>query len=77
MSGLACPHCGKSIELFKTGGGQSTATKEGLRLLGSLPIEPELVKMGDTGDLSMLDADKLHFAGEFGKIVEQIEKLSG
>jgi ATP-binding protein involved in chromosome partitioning len=76
MSGLTCPHCGESIDLFKTGGGQSTATKEGLRLLASLPIEPELVKMGDTGDLTMLDADKLHFAGEFKKMVDQIEKLS-
>jgi len=76
MSGLTCPHCGKSIELFSTGGGQTTAKKQGLRLLGSLPIEPELVKIGDTGDLSMLDADKLHFAGEFKKIVDTIESLS-
>lgn len=76
MSGLTCPHCGKSIELFKTGGGRSTADKEGLRLLGNLPVEPELVKIGDSGDLSMLDADNFHFAGEFKKIVDKIEKLS-
>jgi len=76
MSGLACPHCGKSIDLFKTGGGQTTAKKEGLRLLASLPIEPELVKMGDTGDFSNLKMENSPFAAEFKKMVEQIEKLS-
>jgi Mrp family chromosome partitioning ATPase len=76
MSGLICPHCGKSIDLFKTGGGQFTATKQGLRLLASLPIEPELVKMGDSGDFSNLKTDNSPFASEFIKIVDQIEKLT-
>jgi len=25
MSGLACPHCGETIEMFGSGGGQTTA----------------------------------------------------
>jgi len=75
MSGLICPHCGKSVDLFKTGGGQATAAKEGLRLLASLPIEPELVKMGDSGDFSNLKAGSSPFAAEFQKMVEQIEGL--
>ncbi len=29
MSGLVCPHCGKTIELFKTHGGMLTAKKKG------------------------------------------------
>ena len=76
MSGLTCPHCGESIDLFKRGGGLSTAKKEGLRLLASLPIEPELVKIGDTGDFSVLSAESLSFAGEFGRMVEQVERLT-
>jgi ATP-binding protein involved in chromosome partitioning len=76
MSGLACPHCGKSIDLFKTGGGLPTALNHGLRLLATLPIEPELVKIGDSGDLSKLDPDTLSFAVEFKKLVEQVEKLT-
>jgi len=76
MSGLVCPHCGKSIDLFKTGGGLPTALNHGLRLLATLPIEPELVKIGDSGDLTKLDPDTLSFAGEFKKLVEQVEKLT-
>jgi ATP-binding protein involved in chromosome partitioning len=76
MSGLVCPHCSKSIDLFKTGGGETTAKNEGLRLLASLPIEPELVKIGDTGDFSSLKVENSPFAAEFKKMVEQIEKLS-
>jgi ATP-binding protein involved in chromosome partitioning len=76
MSGLKCPHCGKSIDLFKTDGGLLTAKKEGLRLLASLPIEPEVVKRGDIGDLSYLDEKGLQFTGEFNKLVDQIEELA-
>jgi ATP-binding protein involved in chromosome partitioning len=76
MSGLMCPHCGKSIDLFKTKGGQLTAKKEGLRLLASLPIEPEVVKRGDAGDLSYLDEERLQFTIEFNRLVDQVEDLS-
>jgi ATP-binding protein involved in chromosome partitioning len=76
MSGLNCPHCGKSIDLFKTEGGQLTAKKEGLRLLASLPIEPEVVKRGDAGDISYLDEETLRFTVEFNRLVDQIEGLS-
>jgi ATP-binding protein involved in chromosome partitioning len=76
MSGLICPHCGKSIDLFKKGGGMSTALSHGLRLLATLPIEPELVKIGDSGDISKLNPDTLSFAGEFKKLVDQVEKLT-
>lgn len=76
MSGLKCPHCGKSIDLFKTKGGQLTAKKEGLRLLASLPIEPEVVKRGDAGDLSYLDEERLQFTIEFNRLVDQVEDLS-
>lgn len=76
MSGLMCPHCGKSIDLFKTKGGQLTAKKEGLRFLASLPIEPEVVKRGDAGDLSYLDEERLQFTIEFNRLVDQVEDLS-
>lgn len=76
MSGLTCPHCGKSIDLFNRGGGMKTALSHGLILLGTLPIEPELVKIGDSGDISKLDPEGLSFAVEFKKLAEQVEKLT-
>ncbi|TET89902.1 MAG: chromosome partitioning protein ParA, partial [Desulfobacteraceae bacterium] len=77
MSGLKCPHCGEMIDIFKTQGGILTAKKEGLNLLGSLPFEPEVVSKGDTGNMSLLDDNKLLLTQEFNKIVDEIVKLTG
>ena len=76
MSGLKCPYCGKIIDIFKTQGGMLTAKKENLRLLGTLPMEPEIVKRGDAGDLSLLDNPELLITQEFNKIVDEIVKIT-
>jgi Mrp family chromosome partitioning ATPase/predicted Fe-Mo cluster-binding NifX family protein len=76
MSGLKCPHCGEMIDIFKTRGGEFTAKKEGLNLLGSLPFELEVVSKGDTGDMSLLDDNTLLITQEFKKIVDKIVKLT-
>ncbi|MFO8034678.1 MAG: Mrp/NBP35 family ATP-binding protein [Candidatus Bipolaricaulota bacterium] len=49
MSVLTCPHCGGEIELFGQGGGERMAAQVGARLLGRLPILPDVVKQGDAG----------------------------
>jgi hypothetical protein len=76
MSGLKCPHCGKIIDVFKAQGGQETARKENLRLLATLPLELEVVKEGDAGDISLLDNQGLLIAREFNKMVDEIVKLT-
>lgn len=76
MSGLVCPHCGKMIKLFKTQGGTFTARKENLRLLGSLPIEPQVVQQGDEGNVNLLNNDQLAFTQAFDKMVEEIVKIT-
>ena len=76
MSGLKCPYCGKIIEVFKTYGGRETAIKENLRLLATLPLELEVVKAGDTGDISLLDNKALLITREFNKMVDEIVKLT-
>ena len=75
MSGLTCPHCGKTIDLFKSDGGMLTAKKENLRLLGSLPIEPRVVAGGDDGDLSVLENSDIPFSKSFNKIVEAVVEI--
>jgi len=76
MSGLTCPHCGKMIEIFKTRGGMLTAKREGLRLLGTLPLEPEVVSNGDTGSMGVLENNDLLITREFNKIVDEVVKLT-
>jgi Mrp family chromosome partitioning ATPase len=49
MSGLACPHCGAQIDLFKRGGGEALAREMGVPFLGRIPIDPAIVASGDDG----------------------------
>lgn len=72
MNGLKCPHCGEIINLFKSDGGKHMAEKAGVRLLATLPIEPEVVKLADTGRLSELHDRGIIFSDEFNKMVDQI-----
>jgi ATP-binding protein involved in chromosome partitioning len=76
MSGLQCPYCGKIIDVFKTSGGMLTAKKENLRLLATLPLELEVVKKGDAGDIGLLDNNALLLTREFNKMVDKIVELT-
>ncbi len=49
MSGLNCPHCGEMIDLFGAGGGERTAREMGIRFLGRIPFDPNVVACGDSG----------------------------
>jgi len=72
MSGLTCPYCGKTIDLFKTNGGMITAKKAGLTLLGSLPLEPEIVIEGDIGSVAWMDKEDMPYTINFNKIVDMV-----
>jgi Mrp family chromosome partitioning ATPase len=76
MSGLQCPHCGKTIDLFKTDGGMVTAKKAGLTLLGSLPLEPDIVLEGDNGTMEWIDKEDLPYTMNFLKIVDKVADLT-
>ena len=49
MSGFICPHCKREIDLFGIGGGEKAASDLGVPFLGRIPVEPEMVKFGDSG----------------------------
>ena len=49
MSGMICPHCGDTIDLFGRGGGEKAAQELGVPYLGSIPLDPAMVKAGDEG----------------------------
>ena len=49
MSGLMCPHCGKMIEVFKSGGGEAMAKEMSVPFLGRIPIDPQIVGTSDEG----------------------------
>src|ERR1700761_7017616 len=49
MSTFACPHCGKSVDIFGHGDGATTAREYGVPLLGEIEIDPRIRVGGDTG----------------------------
>ena len=49
MGGFICPYCKKEIDLFGVGGGEKSAHDLKVPFLGRIPIEPEIVKLGDSG----------------------------
>jgi len=75
-SGLTCPYCGKTIDLYKTNGGMLTAKKAGLRLLGSLPLEPDIVIEGDNGTVEWMDKKDMPYTIGFTKIVDTVAELT-
>jgi ATP-binding protein involved in chromosome partitioning len=49
MSTFVCPHCGKSTDIFRRGGGARMSKELGVPLLGEIPLDAEIVTSGDEG----------------------------
>ncbi len=49
MSGFTCPHCGKEVDLFGIGGGKKASRDLKVPFLGRIPLEPLMIKSGDSG----------------------------
>jgi len=75
MGAFNCPHCGKTIELFKAHGGMQMAKKEGLRFLGGLPIETDVVQNGDAGRVDILEKEGSAFKEAFQKLVDLVVQI--
>jgi len=72
MSGLKCPHCGKNIDLFKSGGGKKVALEFNIPFLGKIPIDINLVESSDEGKPYILQYKNSETAQVFNKIVKSI-----
>ena len=49
MSGFVCPHCGETVDIFKSGGGEHMAEEMKVPFLGRIPLDPAMVSSGDAG----------------------------
>jgi len=72
MSGLTCPHCGRVVTPFKTGGGAAMAHKMGVPFLGRIPLDPQIVEDSDAGTPYVLRQPESETARAFGRVVELI-----
>jgi len=51
MTHLVCPHCGKRVDLFGPEQGPNTARAAGLPVLASIPVDPEISRLCDRGEI--------------------------
>jgi len=75
MSGFKCPYCGKAVDIFKTGGGVKASMDFMIPFLGKIPLDPEIVTTGDSGEPFMLKNPQSDTAKAFAEIVKNIEKI--
>ncbi len=76
MSDLICPYCEKEITLFGKGGGKKAALDLEVPFLGSVPIEPAVVKAGDNGEPFIYFNKETFTAKAIAEIIDNIENLS-
>ncbi len=72
MSGFVCPHCGNEVNIFSSGGGEKLARDYNVPFLGSIPIDPDIVKSGDEEQPYMYFYSKTKAAEKFDEMVEKI-----
>jgi len=78
MSSFVCPHCKKETPVFKSGGGVKAALELNIPFLGKIPLDPQIVESGDSGEPFILSQRENTTAKLFddisSKIAEFVEK---
>ena len=75
MHGLICPHCGKPIEVFGTGGVEKASKDFNIPVLARLPIEPKVAEMEDKGTVvQYLLEHSTEWQKNFEAVVTAVEK---
>ncbi|RPI77122.1 MAG: ATP-binding protein [Desulfobacteraceae bacterium] len=75
MSAFGCPHCREKIALFGQGGGADMARQMGVPFLGEIPLDPDMVRFGDRGQLSVLIQNKgKELNSAYRQILSKIEQ---
>jgi hypothetical protein len=70
MSYATCPQCGERIEVFGPSQALETAEKSGVPLLGRIPLDPDLSRRCDAGDVEVYENEAFNAVAE--KVVERV-----
>jgi ATP-binding protein involved in chromosome partitioning len=74
MSGMVCPHCGETVEVFSKGGGERVAEEMDVEFLGSIPLDPRISADSDEGTPFIVSHPDSPASKAFMRIVEKIEE---
>lgn len=75
MSGFICPHCGKSVEIFKSGGAERLAEDYKIPFLGRVPIDPSITITGDEGKPFVLFYPDSEPSKAFWNIIDKVREF--
>lgn len=64
MSYVQCPDCGTKISIFGESRLEAVAAEYGLKVLGRLPINPNLARQCDSGVIELFEGDWLEAAAD-------------
>jgi Mrp family chromosome partitioning ATPase len=79
MSGFVCPKCKHKNQIFKatTGGARKLAKETGIKFLGAVPLDPEIVKACDDGESFFENFPDSPACKALRKVVRRVAKASG
>ncbi|MGB3862594.1 MAG: Mrp/NBP35 family ATP-binding protein [Candidatus Aminicenantaceae bacterium] len=72
MSGMVCPHCSQKITIFKEGGGEKAAKELRVPFLGRIPLDPQIVTLGDEGKSFIEALPEVPASKAFMKVAKKI-----
>ena len=79
MSYFVCPHCHHEIDIFSKGGGQRTAAQFSVPFLGSIELDPDIRKGGDSGQPIVMEGDQSPHAKSIfaftNRVIERTREL--
>jgi len=77
MSGMACPHCNETIDVFGSGGGEALAAEMKVPFLGKVPLDPAVTAAGDQGAPTVVSSPNSAAATALERVTDMVqERLS-
>jgi ATP-binding protein involved in chromosome partitioning len=72
MSHFLCPHCQQEIDIFSKGGVARTAKEFDVPFLGSIELDPDIRKGGDSGKPAVLEGENSSHAKSLYEFTKQV-----
>jgi ATP-binding protein involved in chromosome partitioning len=72
MSHFVCPHCKHEIDIFSKGGVKKMAEQFGVPFLGSIELDPDIRKGGDSGNPTVLEGENSPHAKSLYDFAKQV-----
>ncbi len=74
MSGIVCPHCGQSVDVFSRVRSDRSIWASGVERLATIPLDPIVSEAGDTGSPLFIGRPQSAAAAAFRELAERVRE---